>query len=242
MENNTLQLSSQVKVTANYTDKRLRNKIGRVISYMPGWATAKVRFPEAHLHGVWTIDVRDITVVGQIQMAIDPVEPNKTEVHLAMTGHSMTIILNGEFVKTFQCTTHMRTRIKNYMACNNYVPDESSKLSFPWLAKKPTYDEKAESIAKEHLNIETLEEQGLDSLDFHEVGVCSLKKALAAAYVAGAESALQYAEKNDDMANCQMRAALGVFITCPETAALLKANDPKALEQATKAAEAYDMV
>jgi hypothetical protein len=45
-----------------------------------------------------------------------------------------------------------------------------------------------EQIAKEILNIETLEERKSDSLDFHEVSVWSLEEALIKAYQAGVES------------------------------------------------------
>ena len=38
-------------------------------------------------------------------------------------------------------------------------------------------------IAKQHLGIETLETRNSDSLDFHDVGVVSLKEALYAAFV-----------------------------------------------------------
>ena len=41
-------------------------------------------------------------------------------------------------------------------------------------------------IAREHLGIDTLEERRRDCLDFHDVGVVGVKKALQAAYVAGA--------------------------------------------------------
>ena len=43
-------------------------------------------------------------------------------------------------------------------------------------------------IAKKVLSIETLETRKLDSLDFHDVAVWRLKKALEAAYRAGAAS------------------------------------------------------
>jgi hypothetical protein len=42
-----------------------------------------------------------------------------------------------------------------------------------------------EQIAEKHLRIDTLEERKMDSLDFHEVSVWSLKDALLAAYDAG---------------------------------------------------------
>jgi hypothetical protein len=43
------------------------------------------------------------------------------------------------------------------------------------------------SIAQQHLRIETLEERHLDSLDFHDCGVVSIRRALEAAYRAGLE-------------------------------------------------------
>lgn len=42
-----------------------------------------------------------------------------------------------------------------------------------------------EKIASDYLGIETLESQGLDRLDFHDVGVASLKDALERAYQEG---------------------------------------------------------
>jgi len=45
-----------------------------------------------------------------------------------------------------------------------------------------------EKIANEILNIETLETRMSDSLDFHEVSVWSLKKALEMAYELGHKS------------------------------------------------------
>ena len=44
-------------------------------------------------------------------------------------------------------------------------------------------------IAARHLRIETLETRNADSLDFHEVGVASIKAALEAAYEAGRSAA-----------------------------------------------------
>ena len=43
-------------------------------------------------------------------------------------------------------------------------------------------------IAKKVLSIETLETRKMDSLDFHDVAVWQVKKALEAAYQAGAAS------------------------------------------------------
>ena len=45
-----------------------------------------------------------------------------------------------------------------------------------------------EQIAQEHLGLETLTSRGLDRLDFPEVSVWSLRKALAAAWHAGRDS------------------------------------------------------
>ena len=44
---------------------------------------------------------------------------------------------------------------------------------------------KLETIAKEHLFIETLETRNSDGLDFHEVSVWGVKKALEMAYELG---------------------------------------------------------
>ncbi len=43
-------------------------------------------------------------------------------------------------------------------------------------------------IARRMLNVDTLETRKMDSLDFHDVAVWQLKKALEAAYRAGAAS------------------------------------------------------
>ncbi|MCK5639715.1 MAG: hypothetical protein KAJ19_02920 [Gammaproteobacteria bacterium] len=42
-----------------------------------------------------------------------------------------------------------------------------------------------DKIAKDELDLDTLEIQGSDGLDFHELPVWSIKKALEAAYQAG---------------------------------------------------------
>jgi len=46
------------------------------------------------------------------------------------------------------------------------------------------------AIAREHLGIATLETRNRDALDFHEVSVCGIKRALLAAYQAGAKDRL----------------------------------------------------
>jgi len=49
--------------------------------------------------------------------------------------------------------------------------------------------EAIEAIAKKHLHIKTLETRNSDSLDFHDLGVWSIKAALLAAYEAGRKAA-----------------------------------------------------
>jgi len=55
-------------------------------------------------------------------------------------------------------------------------------------AKIPRY---ATKIAKEIFDLETLEARNMDSLDFHELSVWEIRKALEAAYNAGREAAAQ---------------------------------------------------
>lgn len=43
-------------------------------------------------------------------------------------------------------------------------------------------------IARETLNVDTLETRGSDSLDFHDCAVWQIKEALEAAYAAGKEA------------------------------------------------------
>ncbi len=45
-----------------------------------------------------------------------------------------------------------------------------------------------ETIAREELAIPTLATRGRDALDFHDIGVVSLKRALRRAYVAGCDA------------------------------------------------------
>ena len=49
-------------------------------------------------------------------------------------------------------------------------------------------DELLETIAQVHLGIGTLKTQNVDSLDFHDCSVESIKKALTMAYLFGVES------------------------------------------------------
>ena len=46
-----------------------------------------------------------------------------------------------------------------------------------------------EKIAREILDLETLETRKMDSLDFHDIAVWEIRKALEAAYNAGRDSA-----------------------------------------------------
>lgn len=50
---------------------------------------------------------------------------------------------------------------------------------------KPADDDMATKIAKQYLDIDTLQTLNSDSLDFHEVSVWGLRKALEAAFEAG---------------------------------------------------------
>lgn len=50
----------------------------------------------------------------------------------------------------------------------------------------PTTDsDKLREIARRELRISTLDDRNLDRLDFHDLGVASIRDALAAAYRAG---------------------------------------------------------
>ena len=49
-------------------------------------------------------------------------------------------------------------------------------------------DKLFETIAREELFIPTLAKRGLDALDFHDVGVVSIKRALHSAYLAGCDA------------------------------------------------------
>ena len=51
-----------------------------------------------------------------------------------------------------------------------------------------TLDALLQTIAREELAIPTLATRGRDALDFHDVGVVSLKRALRRAYVAGCDA------------------------------------------------------
>jgi hypothetical protein len=58
-------------------------------------------------------------------------------------------------------------------------------------------DDKLLGIARSELNVETLETRNMDDLDFHEIGVASLKTALERAYAAGkADAGCMTATKN----------------------------------------------
>ena len=50
-------------------------------------------------------------------------------------------------------------------------------------------------VAKKHLGIETLVPQNRDRLDFHNVGVRSLKDALEAAFLIGVEAGFLHANR-----------------------------------------------
>lgn len=56
-------------------------------------------------------------------------------------------------------------------------------------------DKKLQEIAKDKLNIPTLESRNMDNLDFHEIAVWQLEEALVDAYVAGYKAG-KYPEKS----------------------------------------------
>jgi hypothetical protein len=60
---------------------------------------------------------------------------------------------------------------------------------------KKNLDKIVAAIAKEHLNISTLETRNSDHLDFHELAVWAIKRALEAAYQAGAEDTMPRSRK-----------------------------------------------
>lgn len=53
------------------------------------------------------------------------------------------------------------------------------------------------AIARQHLQIDTLDPRGAASLDVHEVGVAALRSALQAAYRAGIAAGLRHLGTND---------------------------------------------
>lgn len=53
-----------------------------------------------------------------------------------------------------------------------------------------------EKIAQKHLGVQTLEHRNRDRLDFHEVGVSSLRNALEAAFVSGVEFGMGMSKKS----------------------------------------------
>ena len=55
------------------------------------------------------------------------------------------------------------------------------------MSAKPS-DQTLEAIARKHLRVPTLKARNSDALDFHDVGVGSLRAALTAAFVAGVEA------------------------------------------------------
>ena len=63
-----------------------------------------------------------------------------------------------------------------------------------------------ESIALDHLFIETLETRNSDRMDFHEVSVWGVKSALMAAYQAGLAAGQNTAAKTADQPTSQQAA------------------------------------
>lgn len=74
----------------------------------------------------------------------------------------------------------------------DYDPDVSSLNDLRALLHEarlaillPDLDVTISTLARDVLGIPSLDEQGRDALDFHEVSVVSVRAALAAAYLAG---------------------------------------------------------
>lgn len=59
------------------------------------------------------------------------------------------------------------------------------------VAMKPNEGKALLAIAKQHLDLDTLDERRSDSLDFHELSVWQIRAALEAAYRAGEKAAQQ---------------------------------------------------
>lgn len=81
--------------------------------------------------------------------------------------------------------------------------------------------EAADQIAAEILNIRTLEDRGRDRLDFHDLHVANIRRALEAAFNAGVETALQAAEtaeEHEAETDTRDTAAADVEISLFETA------------------------
>lgn len=51
-----------------------------------------------------------------------------------------------------------------------------------------TFSQKLEAIARRHMQVVTLEARNRDSLDFHDLSVWQIRRALTAAYKAGFEA------------------------------------------------------
>ena len=67
------------------------------------------------------------------------------------------------------------------------MPEKSKPHGEPKRSKR--VNQLIEKIAKDHLQIPTLEERKMDNLDFHEVSVWGVKRALEVAYDAGRKDA-----------------------------------------------------
>lgn len=108
--------------------------------------------------------------------------------HLA---DDLSFIKNGEDeakgpINIAAITKHLTMRVadRGWRDCfENAIRQETGK-TFPRKAPM-SKDDLFTLIAQQHLGIETLVERKSDRLDFHDVGVLSIKDALEAAYEAG---------------------------------------------------------
>ncbi len=85
--------------------------------------------------------------------------------------------------------THLANRISDKGWRKHFEKSITDETGKTYTTKQPTKDELFAAIAKEHLNIETLETRNSDSLDFHDVSVWGIQAALEAAFAAGKGSA-----------------------------------------------------
>lgn len=93
-------------------------------------------------------------------------------------------------INAHSITTHLSNRIADAGWRKSFEKSIYEVTGKRIISKKPaTKNDIFTQIAKQHLNLETLEERKSDSLDFKEVAVWNVKAALEAAFEAGKLSA-----------------------------------------------------
>jgi hypothetical protein len=99
-------------------------------------------------------------------------------------------------------------------------------------------DKQLETIARQHMSIETLEARNHDSLDFHTVSVWEVKAALAAAYEAGRATATNSPDASPaPTAEVDLVAALRENFT-PHAVALIAAKQQPGYAKGPEAVDA----